>query len=486
MKYTSTHKPLVCMQTQSTCYKGTRTMEVKGILWHSTGANNPELRRYVQPSDSRPSADTYSKSEWLSILGTNNNRNDWNHVYVEAGLNCWIGKLANGTVTTVQTMPWHYRPWGCGEGPRGSCNSGWIQFEICEANLNDKAYFNKAYKEACELTAYLCKLFNINPNGKVSYKGVQVPTILCHADSYRLGLGSGHGDIDHWFPKHGKSMATVRQDVAALLRGDSSDIPYDYDEDDYEYDDGGSPSTGYDTFSKSIENVLIRGLSVLDIAPTSANIELSVGENFNKYSWKYNLSDIKTNKAFDSKKVQVSTEKTKIVLENLSQNTSYTFELLAEDQFKNSVKSPKIVFTTARDYPSSIEKISYNYSTNKVTFTKPSSWGNISAKSKGYALSIVVNSKEVFRNNNFVSDTTSSSVTKSIANELSSVKLKEGDLLQIGIEPWVETSSGGRVYANTKPKYSKPVYIEPYYFTIDKIFVKADDKHEHTILYLTK
>lgn len=43
-------------------------------------------------------------------------------------------------------------------------------------------------------------------------------TILCHADSYKLGLGSNHGDVNHWFPKHGKSMATARADVAALLK----------------------------------------------------------------------------------------------------------------------------------------------------------------------------------------------------------------------------------------------------------------------------
>jgi hypothetical protein len=47
MKYSNTNPPLVCMQTQSTCYRGTTTMQVKGILWHSTGANNPNLKRYV-------------------------------------------------------------------------------------------------------------------------------------------------------------------------------------------------------------------------------------------------------------------------------------------------------------------------------------------------------------------------------------------------------------------------------------------------------
>ena len=212
MKYSASNKPLVCMQTQSTCYKGTSKMTVKGVLWHSTGANNPNLKRYVQPSDNAS-----DKDQMLKLLGTNTYKNDWNHTTVQAGLNCWIGKLADGTVTTVQTMPWDYKPWGCGSGSKGSCNNGWIQFEICEDGLTDKNYFEKVYKEACEITAYLCEMFDIDPEGTIDYNGVKVPTILCHADSHKLGLGSNHGDIDHWFPKHGKSMATVRKDVAELM-----------------------------------------------------------------------------------------------------------------------------------------------------------------------------------------------------------------------------------------------------------------------------
>lgn len=218
MKYTASNKPLVCMQTNSTCYKGTNKMTVKGVLWHSTGANNPTLKRYVQPSDTPDKRDTVT----LAQIGKNAYKNDWNHIERQAGLNCWIGKLADGTVTTIQTMPWDYRPWGCGSGSKGSCNSGWIQFEICEDGLTDKTYFNAVYKEACEITAYLCKMFNIDPNGTVNVNGVKVPTILCHQDSYKLGMGSNHSDVTHWFPKHGKSMATARQDVAALLAADKT------------------------------------------------------------------------------------------------------------------------------------------------------------------------------------------------------------------------------------------------------------------------
>ena len=219
MKYSNSNKPMVCMMTQSTCYRGTGQMSIKGILWHSTGANNPELRRYVQPDDNAS-----NKSELLTKIGKNQYGNDWNHVSVEAGLNAWIGKLADGTVTTIQTMPWNYRPWGCGAGSRGSCNNGWIQFEICEDNLSNKSYFDAAYKEACELTAYLCKMYNLNPKGTVSFNGVNVPVILCHKDSSNLGLGSDHSDVYHWFNKYGKTMDNVRADVAALMGGSSTDI----------------------------------------------------------------------------------------------------------------------------------------------------------------------------------------------------------------------------------------------------------------------
>lgn len=208
MKYSDKNPPIVCMQKNSTCYKGTSIMTIRGVLWHSTGANNPNLKRYVQPYETDE-----NYNEMITLLGKNNNGNDWNHIKHQAGLNAWIGKLANGTVASIQTMPWNYKPWGCG----GGCNNGWIQFEICEDALNDANYFNQVYQEACELTAYLCKKYNLDPMGTVTYSGKKVPVILCHADSYKLGLGSNHGDVLHWFPKFGKNMDDVRRDVAALM-----------------------------------------------------------------------------------------------------------------------------------------------------------------------------------------------------------------------------------------------------------------------------
>ena len=212
MKYSINNPPLVCMQTQSTCYKETNKMNIKGILWHSTGANNTTIKRYVQPSEN-----DVNYTKLMALIGTNQYKNDWNHTNIQAGLNAWIGTLADGSVATVQTMPWNYKPWGCGSGSKGSCNNGWIQFEICEDELTNKTYFDKIYKEACELTAYLCKLYNLNPKGTVPFGGTNVPVILCHQDSYKLGLGTNHEDVYHWFNRYGKTMDNVRQDVATLL-----------------------------------------------------------------------------------------------------------------------------------------------------------------------------------------------------------------------------------------------------------------------------
>lgn len=219
MKYTDKNKPIVCMQKNSTCYKGTTTMTPRGVLWHSTGANNPNICRYVQPLETD---DNYQ--EMIDLLGKNRYGNDWNHKERQAGLNCWIGKLADGTVATVQTMPWNYAPWGCGSGSKGTLNSTHMQFEICDDGYQSKEYFEAVYKEACEVTAYLCSLYNLDPLGSFTYKGVRVPVITSHAESHDLDLGSDHGDPLKWLKKYGKSMADVRRDVAAIMNGEAEPV----------------------------------------------------------------------------------------------------------------------------------------------------------------------------------------------------------------------------------------------------------------------
>ena len=180
--------------TENACYKAGRKITVKGIMVHSTGANNPWLKRYVGPDDGK--------------LGKNKYNNHWNAYHPggrEVCVHGFIGKLADGTVATYQTLPWDHRGWHAG----GSANNTHIGFEICEDDLTDGAYFAKVYKEAVELCAYLCKQY-----------GLTEKNIICHSEGYKQGVASNHGDVMHWFPKHGKSMDTFRNDVKVLLAAD--------------------------------------------------------------------------------------------------------------------------------------------------------------------------------------------------------------------------------------------------------------------------
>lgn len=184
--------------TNNNCYKAGKALTVKGIMVHSTGANNPNLKRYVGPDD--------------GLLGQNQYNNHWNTALPggrQVCVHAFVGKLADGTIATYQTLPWNMRGWHGGSGSKGSVNDTHIGFEICEDGLTDATYFNKVYKEAAELCAMLCKEYNLNPLAD----GV----IIGHYEGYSRGLASNHGDPKNWFPKHGKSMDTFRTYVSELM-----------------------------------------------------------------------------------------------------------------------------------------------------------------------------------------------------------------------------------------------------------------------------
>ena len=172
------------------CYKAGQYITPQGIMVHSTGANNPNLRRYLAPND--------------GLIGVNTGGNHWNQAKPDGQQKCvhaFIGKLADGTVATYQTLPWNMRGWHAG----GAANNTHIGFEICEDGLTDANYFNAVYQEAVELCAYLCKLYNFNPLAD----GV----IIGHFEGYQRGVASNHADPGHWFSKFGKTMNDFRQAV---------------------------------------------------------------------------------------------------------------------------------------------------------------------------------------------------------------------------------------------------------------------------------
>lgn len=184
-------------QTNNPCYKAGRRITPSGIVVHSTGANNPYIKRYVGPDD--------------GILGANKYNNHWNNANANKCVHAFIGKVADGTIKIYQTLPWDYRCWGVGSGKKGSYNASHIQFEICEDGLADEAYYKEAFDLAIRLSAFLCKEY-----------GIKTENVVGHYEAWAAGYGSNHGDPRNWQKKFGGSMDGFRASVAALINGNTS------------------------------------------------------------------------------------------------------------------------------------------------------------------------------------------------------------------------------------------------------------------------
>ena len=102
--------------TENDCYKAGRKMIPKGIMLHSTGANNPYLSRYVGPDDGH--------------LGKNIYNNHWNQK-MSRGVcyHAFAGYLKDKKgIAIYQVLPWDHRGWHAGSGKKGSANDGFVRY----------------------------------------------------------------------------------------------------------------------------------------------------------------------------------------------------------------------------------------------------------------------------------------------------------------------------------------------------------------------
>ena len=162
-----------------------------GIIIHSTGANNPNLKRYVNAPE---------------ICGENPYRNYFDRPDSNVCPHAVIGKDKNGEVKAAKLLPWNVCCWGCGSGSKGSYNysPAYIQIEVCEDALNDRAYFEEAFG----LVADLCKRLMKN------YPTIKPGNIISHKEACARGYASNHGDPEHWLARFGKNMDWFRSQVA--------------------------------------------------------------------------------------------------------------------------------------------------------------------------------------------------------------------------------------------------------------------------------
>ena len=179
--------------TNNDCYKAGRTIVPQGIMVHSTGTAQPDVEVFLRQWD-RPGVEACA------------------HAFVHQG-------------GVVETLPWNWRGWHAGSPPDGgiSANNTHISFEILEPAghtyqggvmagydaAGNAPYFTRVYRNAVELCAFLCRLYGFDPKRD----------IVDHHEGCLRDIASNHADVSHWFPKHNKSMDTLRADVAALLAG---------------------------------------------------------------------------------------------------------------------------------------------------------------------------------------------------------------------------------------------------------------------------
>ena len=162
-----------------------------GIIIHSTGANNPNLKRYVNAPE---------------ICGENPYRNYFDRADSDVCPHAVIGKDKNGEVKAAKLLPWNVCCWGCGSGSKGSYNyaPAYIQIEIAEDALNDRAYFKEAFGLAADLCQRLMK----------NYPTIKSGNIISHKEACARGYASNHGDPEHWLARFGKNMDWFRSQAA--------------------------------------------------------------------------------------------------------------------------------------------------------------------------------------------------------------------------------------------------------------------------------
>lgn len=160
--------------TKNDCYKAGRTIAPKGIMVHSTATPGVMAQ------------------SWFSR---------WNRPNTDVAVHAFVDDKV-----VCQHLPWNHRAWHCA----ADGNNTHIAFEMCEPNdwKTNESYFKDCYKNAVELTVFLCKKYNLTEKAVISHK-----------EGYQKGIASNHGDPDHWWKYFGYTMTKFRADVKKGLAG---------------------------------------------------------------------------------------------------------------------------------------------------------------------------------------------------------------------------------------------------------------------------
>ncbi|GHU52011.1 hypothetical protein FACS1894132_00730 [Clostridia bacterium] len=174
---------------KNNCYLANRQIEVKGLMLHSVGCNQPSGEVFVNIFNT-------AKPNGTEICV---------HGFIDAE-------------NIYQTLPWNWRGWHAG----GTANNTHIGVEMTEPNtiryttganfvdnnpVSTKIHVLSTYQNAIELFAFLCEEYKLDP----------LKDIISHSEGYKLGVASGHADPEHLWKSFGLTMDKFRLDVKAKM-----------------------------------------------------------------------------------------------------------------------------------------------------------------------------------------------------------------------------------------------------------------------------
>ena len=168
----------------SKCYKSAMKMTPRGIVLNCTavGANN-QLNYYVDAP---------------ALVGAN----DDNQFSSSPPAHAYIGYGLDGGITIVNTLPYNYCAWNCGQGSRGSYNYAPAYIQV--VMLQDRNRFNETYKAAIKFCIWLCKEFDI-----------PLENVISHAEAHVRGYADTDDNLTAWLEHNDLTMDDFRATVAA-------------------------------------------------------------------------------------------------------------------------------------------------------------------------------------------------------------------------------------------------------------------------------
>ena len=188
----------VLLQFERPADQSTAVQEKRAVYSQTYFDNYGKKEVIIIDKNNKAENETYPKVEWklktqstistmtvsgiaFGIIDETNNDSNFNAI---------INKEA------IQIRPWNQK--------MPNSKRGWITVGIYLNTDNEELY-----DEICKLSAHLCNLFNINPKGKVN----NIFTI-CEYDEKLIA----------WLEKNGKSLTSLRDDVAKLMGTSASMI----------------------------------------------------------------------------------------------------------------------------------------------------------------------------------------------------------------------------------------------------------------------